>query len=653
MPSFDPGFTTPRMTVRCSPDAIVQSLFDFEVALAASFAAVGQASQSQADAIATTARVVRQGLSGSVVLAEGWIVGSPVIVVVDRMRGALDAAAGSLVHRGATSQDAMDTVFQLMIRDAAEMLVADLCRASAGLAEFAAAHRDTACVARTLGMHADLITHGLRAAHWATQLDAVGQRLAAVGNATTVQFGGAVDTGIGASGQGAEVVRDVALRLGLGVPDGAWQTDRSRIHDVAAAVAGLASTAEAIAQDLVVLAGSDATEITLRSGGSSAMAHKRNPIDAVRAIAAARAAWASASSLLAPGGARFERAAGAWQHEWFAIPMALMTAAGALDALNDCVTHLALTPGALAGQGEVKTDERELIDAAATTTSRLLGRHRTVTRRILDMRGTRNGVGVTHGVAWTEHGTPSGTPLVLLHSLGATSRMWAPQTRSFREYRIITIDLPGHGRSAIPKPGSSLDDLGAAVAEALDDAAVDRYHVAGISLGGQLAQWLAIHHPARIVTLTAANTASKIGTSELWSTRIATIRAAGLASIRRAVMERWCGDDFAEREPQLWSMLIAAFEATEVEGYAACCAALASADLTDKTAGITAPTLVISGEADLATPPLQGQELAEQIPRAELVVIPGAAHLSNLDRGQSFDAELRRFLVAHPVGSNP
>jgi len=243
---------------------------------------------------------------------------------------------------------------------------------------------------------------------------------------------------------------------------------------------------------------------------------------------------------------------------------------------------------------------------------------------------------------------PSDAPaLVLLASLGSDRRMWEPQAVAMAaDHRVVRVDARGHGASQSPPGEYDITELSGDVVELLDHLGLDQVHLCGLSLGGLTALQVALDHPGRLASLTVANSAARVGSSEGWQQRIDDVTEHGLAGIRDDVLPRFCAPGFDEANPVAWQQLQEAFTAGSDAGYAGCCAALRDADLTDRVGAITTRTLVVGGELDVATPPAQQAALAAALPDASLVVLDGAAHLSNLDRPLAFTTALREHLTA-------
>jgi 3-oxoadipate enol-lactonase len=223
--------------------------------------------------------------------------------------------------------------------------------------------------------------------------------------------------------------------------------------------------------------------------------------------------------------------------------------------------------------------------------------------------------------------------------------MWAPQLGAFATARrVVAIDLPGHGRSTAQSGEYRLDDLGADLLAIADQAGVARFDFCGISLGGLLGLWLAIHAPERVQTLVASNTAARVGSRDLWAERIQAVVDQGMAGIGPSVVARFFRPDFGHRRPEAFRQVEETFNSVDPVGYIGCCAALRDADLSASVAAIHCPTLIMAGEQDQATPPAQAQWLHQQIPGSQLEVIPQAAHLANLEQPEIFTRLAMDFL---------
>jgi 3-oxoadipate enol-lactonase len=236
----------------------------------------------------------------------------------------------------------------------------------------------------------------------------------------------------------------------------------------------------------------------------------------------------------------------------------------------------------------------------------------------------------------------AGAPVLLLsNSLGSTLDMWAPQVEALAQrFRVLRYDHRGHGRSPVPPGPWRLADLGHDVLALLDRLSIERASFCGLSLGGAVGVWLAAHAPARVDRLALLCTAARFAPASAWAERARAVRDHGTGAVADAVVTRWFTPGFAAREPRLVARMRAMIASTPARGYAACCEVLEHLDLRDDLAAVGAPTLVVAGGEDPATPPARVRHLAERIAGARLVVVPGAAHLANVEQAATVTALL-------------
>jgi 3-oxoadipate enol-lactonase len=262
-----------------------------------------------------------------------------------------------------------------------------------------------------------------------------------------------------------------------------------------------------------------------------------------------------------------------------------------------------------------------------------------------------------HGIAYVEidgldiafrvDGRDHADALVLVHSLGADLRMWDPQMDELtRHFRVIRYDCRGHGESDVPSEPASLNRLGADLLALLDHLHVARTHICGLSLGGLTALWVAVHHGERVDRAVFANTAARLGSTQSWDDRVTAVREGGMTAISDAVVRRFLGARFPAEHPDIASRIGDMVEATKPDGYVAVCAALRDADLRHVVASIAAPSLIIAGELDESAPVRQSEDLHAAIAGSELVVLPGAAHLTNVEHAEEFTRIVSTFLRA-------
>ncbi|MEU7695354.1 3-oxoadipate enol-lactonase [Microbispora hainanensis] len=228
-------------------------------------------------------------------------------------------------------------------------------------------------------------------------------------------------------------------------------------------------------------------------------------------------------------------------------------------------------------------------------------------------------------------GPPDAPVVVLGPSLGTTLGLWEPQLPALTStWRVLRYDLPCHGGSRAASGFTrdlTVDDLAGGVLALLDRHGVEAAAYAGVSLGGAVGTALALRAPDRIASLVLCCTSARFGTADSWRERAALVRAEGTEPLIEATRGRWFTPGFPDAERYL-DMLRGA----DPEGYAACCDALAVFDVRDRLGEVRAPTLVIAGADDPATPPSHAEVLAEGIPETELLVVPGAAHLATVER---------------------
>ena len=274
--------------------------------------------------------------------------GNPVVPLVDALRDAARPDLGEHIHKGATSQDIMDTAEMLVARDALGVILDDLNGAVTAAADLARRHRDTAMAGRTLLKQAVPTTFGLKAAGWMLGLEQAAARVAVVRMGLPIQLGGAAGTRSRLGGRGEDVARELAQELGLGDPILPWHAIRVPIADLAMALGCAAGVVGKVARDITLLSQDEVAEVSEGNpGGSSAMAHKRNPVAAVSVLAGASQAPGLVATLLAAMVQEHERAAGAWHAEWRPLRELLVATGSAASWLRACLTDLIVFPDAM------------------------------------------------------------------------------------------------------------------------------------------------------------------------------------------------------------------------------------------------------------------------------------------------------------------
>ncbi len=235
--------------------------------------------------------------------------------------------------------------------------------------------------------------------------------------------------------------------------------------------------------------------------------------------------------------------------------------------------------------------------------------------------------------------------LVLSHSIGADHGLWSPQMEDLiPHFQILRFDTRGHGASDAPSGEYSLEMLGRDVLAVTRALGVDKFAFCGLSMGGAIGQWLAIHAGEHLTALVLANTSPQFGDPSNWQNRIKLVSEGGMAAVLEVAMARSFTPETAKAGDPGVSAFRSVLLGTNPVGYAGCCAALRDVDFRGELKKIMTPTLVIGGDRDLSTPwEGHGDRLAREIPGAKTVRLP-AAHLSNLERPRSFTAALLEFL---------
>src|SRR5712672_3866855 len=345
-PLLAPMLSSAAMRAVCDDGAYLQRMLDFEAALARTEAAAGVIPANAAGPIAKACKASSFDL---VDLAEtatrSGNLAIPLVKALTANVAKADADAARYVHWGATSQDVIDTASMLSLRAAIDALLSDNDRAIAGFAKLATQHRDTAMVARTWLQHALPMPFGLKLAEYAAALHRSRARLLRLrGEALALQFGGAAGTLAALGDKGLRVAERLAQELKLPLPAAPWHTHRDRIAEAASVFAILSGTCGKIARDLQLMMQTDVAEAFEPSGegrgGSSTMPHKRNPVAAATALAAATMAPNLAATIFAAQVQDHERSAGPWQAEWPTLPSLLLVTSGALAAIVDIAEGL-------------------------------------------------------------------------------------------------------------------------------------------------------------------------------------------------------------------------------------------------------------------------------------------------------------------------
>lgn len=243
-------------------------------------------------------------------------------------------------------------------------------------------------------------------------------------------------------------------------------------------------------------------------------------------------------------------------------------------------------------------------------------------------------------------GDASKPALIFSNSLGTKYSMWQPQIEHFQQdHYVICYDTRGHGASSAPQGPYSLEQLGQDVVNLLDHLNIAKVAFCGISMGGLIGQWLAIHKPERFSQVIVCNTAAKIGQEQAWQDRAVLVCEQGLAPIAATAALRWFTDPFIQSNPAVVAELSNDLGAGSPEGYANCCEALAKADVREQLSSIQIPVLIIAGQQDPVTTVADGQFMQQRIANSQLFEI-NASHISNIEQPEAFNQAVQTFLAA-------
>ncbi|MFI6208199.1 3-carboxy-cis,cis-muconate cycloisomerase [Streptomyces sp. NPDC051041] len=345
-----PGWAGSPAATATSDTAYLRALLDAEAALTRAQAALGLVPAPAAAAVTEAAR--GDGFDVRSLAERARAGGNPVIPLVADLTAAVGEEHGPYVHRGATSQDILDTAAMLVAARTLDLVLADLARTERALARLAAGHRDTALPGRTLTQHAVPTTFGLKAAGWRSLVLDARDRVTAVRGALPAQLGGAAGTLAAFAAYGADdplaLPAAYARELGLAAPPLPWHTLRTPVADLAGCLAFTAGALGKLAVDVLALSRTEVREVAEGSGGgSSAMPHKANPVRSTLIAAAARRAPQLAATLYGALAAEDERPAGAWHAEWEPLRELLRLTGGAARDAAELAEGLRVRPEAM------------------------------------------------------------------------------------------------------------------------------------------------------------------------------------------------------------------------------------------------------------------------------------------------------------------
>ncbi|GAC1337790.1 MAG: 3-carboxy-cis,cis-muconate cycloisomerase [Beijerinckiaceae bacterium] len=370
-----PLFATDAMRAVFSDRARIANMLRTEAALARAEAALGLAPAELAPAIAA---IAPDDLDIAALGKATAIAGVPTIPFIKAVRERLPKDLERAFHKGATTQDIVDTALVLQMREGLQLIEADLALTIKGLVRLARAHRTTPCVGRTYGQHAVPLTFGYKVAAWATGIAETAAELPHLrARVLVASLGGPVGTLAGLGAKGPAVLEAFARELELAAPPIAWHALRARMAETGAWLATLLGTLAKMAGDVAHLMSTEVGEVSEPHlpgrGGSSAMPHKRNPVSSTIIIAAHAAAKGHVATLLDAMAVSHERPAGLWHAEWHALPLLFGLASGALREAIVLAEGLVVEPDRMRKNLDA-TRGLLFADAVATELAARLGR---------------------------------------------------------------------------------------------------------------------------------------------------------------------------------------------------------------------------------------------------------------------------------------
>lgn len=259
------------------------------------------------------------------------------------------------------------------------------------------------------------------------------------------------------------------------------------------------------------------------------------------------------------------------------------------------------------------------------------------------MKLSANGIDINYSVEG------SGPWVTLSHSLACNLGMWEPQISALAQrYTVLRYDTRGHGQTSAPAGPYSFELLAQDLHALLRGLGIEKTHFVGLSMGGMIGQTFALKHPEMLHSLALCDTTSRYPAeaAKAWDERIALARRDSMSALVESTLQRWFTPAFRARAAQSVAAIARQIEATPVEGYAGCAAAIVGINTTARLSAIKCPVLVLVGEDDPGTPVAMSREIHAAIPASKLVVLPQAAHLSNIEQAESFNQALLEFLAA-------
>ena len=260
------------------------------------------------------------------------------------------------------------------------------------------------------------------------------------------------------------------------------------------------------------------------------------------------------------------------------------------------------------------------------------------------MKAKTNGIEINYTIEG------QGPWVVMSHSLACDQSMWDEQAQRLKaHYRVLRFDTRGHGASDAPEGAYSLDMFCDDLLGLLDGLSVSAPHFIGLSMGGMIGMTFTLKHPKRFRSLVLCDTSSRIPpeAGPIWEGRIKIAAEQGLEPLVEPTLQRWFTEPFYQSNKPMMTRVGQMIRNTRPSGYIGCCKAIPKINVTDQLGAISCPVQIVVGEQDVGTPVAMSRAIHDAIPGSELVVIPSASHLSNLEQPAAFNRAIAGFLDRH------
>lgn len=238
--------------------------------------------------------------------------------------------------------------------------------------------------------------------------------------------------------------------------------------------------------------------------------------------------------------------------------------------------------------------------------------------------------------------------LTMSHSLACNLSMWDPQMQVLtKHYKVLRFDTRGHGASSAPAGAYTLEQMADDVHGLFAELGIKRTHWAGLSMGGMIGETYALKYPGVFQSMVLADTTSRrpSNAAQMWGDRIRTAREQGMEALVDSTLERWFTAPYRKAHPDVMARIGDDIRNTPVAGFAGCCEAIAKIDVLDRLKEIDCPALVMVGDQDHGTPPEMARQIHANLRGSDLLIIPDAAHLSNVEQSEVFNRALTEFLA--------